>query len=253
MDLEICKMVKMGFRDLFKTADQLAEKTLTEFNNVDGLNEVIERLLSLKDSKVFESFYKASMEGHEKGISVKETEEDLLEFPQVKWASEVLKDPPLYLPPLNDVIISIHFISMMHVIIWRYYTCINKKLNHNDLSKAHTIVLERIMSLLDDFDKPGEFQTPDKEFYQNLRKIKWDKTGKKLLSELGSIRIAIRVDKWGTGTDEFGTCENFALTFLAACNSVHQNRDRILKEDIVKAYNTYLKLLNTDISKLDLL
>ena len=168
----------MGFRDLFKTADQLAEKTLSEFDGVEGLNEVIDGILNLKDSKVYERFYKASMEGQEKGISVKENENDLLKFPQVKLASEVLKDPPLYLPPLNDVIISIHFISIMHVIIWRYYTCTNKNLSHNDLSKAHTVILERIMSLLDDFDKPGEFEKPDEEFYQKLRKIKWDKRGK---------------------------------------------------------------------------
>ena len=241
----------MGFRDLFKTADQLAEKTLSEFDGVEGLNDVIDGILSLKGSKVYERFYKASMEGQEKGISVKENENDLLKFPQVKLASEVLKDPPLYLPPLNDVIISIHFISIMHVIIWRYYTCTNKNLSHNDLSKAHTVILERIMSLLDDFDKPGNFEKPDKEFYQKLKKIKWDKTGKKLFSELDSVRGGVQVDRWGTETHTFGSGENFALTFLAACNAVHHNRDIILKEDMIKAYKTYLKLLDTDISKLE--
>ena len=250
----------MGVSDLFKTADQLAEKTLNEFNDLEGLKEVIEGILSLKDSEIYEMFYKASVEGHEKGISVNETKEDLLEFPQVKLAAEVLKDPPLYLspltdvlhlPPLNDVIISTHFFAVMHVIIWRYYTCINRNLSHNDLSKAHTIILERIMILLNDFDKPGEFEKPDKEFYQKLRKIKWDKTGKKLYNELSDILTAIQVDRWGTDSSTFGTGENFALTFLAACNAVHPNRNKILKEDIIKAYKTYLKLLNTDITKLE--
>ena len=241
----------MGFRDLFKTADQLAEKTLNEFKDIKGLDEVIDGILSLKDSKVYEKFYNASMEGHEKGISVKENENDLLEFPQVKLAAEVLKDPPLYLPPLNDVIISIHFISTMHVIIWRYYTCTNRKLSHNDISRAHTIILERLMSLLDNFNKPGDFEKPDKEFYEKLRKVKWDKTGKKLFWKLGSILTAIQVDRWGTETHTFGSGENFALTFLAACNAVHHDRDRILKEDMIMAYKTYLKLLNTDITKLE--
>jgi len=240
----------MGFRDLFKTADQLAEKTLNEFNGSEGLNEVINGVLSLNDSKVYERFYKASMEGHENGISVKETGKDLLVFPQVKLATEALKDPPLYLPPLNDVIISIHFISMMHVIIWRYYTCTNKNLSHDDILKAHTILLERLMSLLDDFDKPKEFQPPDKEFYQKLRKIKWNKTGKKLFWKLSNIRADIQYNKWGS-TDVFRSGENFALTFLAACNAVHQDRDKLLKEDVIMAYRTYLKLLDTDITKLE--
>ncbi len=34
------------------------------------------------------------------------------------------------------------------------------------------------MSLLDNFDKPGDFEKPDKEFYQKLMKIKWDKQAK---------------------------------------------------------------------------
>ncbi len=88
----------MESSDLFKNANQLAEKTLNEFNNVECLNKVIEGILNLKDSKVYESFYKVSVEGHEKGISVKETEKDLLVFLQVKLATEVFKDPPLYLP-----------------------------------------------------------------------------------------------------------------------------------------------------------
>ncbi len=37
------------------------------------------------------------------------------------------------------------------------------------------------MSLLNDFDKPEEFKKLDKEFYQKLKKIKWDKTGKKII------------------------------------------------------------------------
>ena len=81
--------------------------------------------------------------------------------------------------------------------------------------------------------------------------MKWDKTGKKLYSELDGIRGGVQVDRWATETHTFGSGENFALTFLAACNAVHQDRDRILKEDMIKAYKTYLKLLNTDISKLD--
>ncbi len=240
----------MGFRDLFKTADQIAEETIKKFNDVEDLKEVIDDILSLKDSKVYESFYKASMEGHEKGISVKETKKDLLEFPQVKLAAEVLKDPTLYLPPLTDVIISIHFISMMHVIIWRYYTCTNKKLSHNDLTKAHTLILQQIMTLLDNFDKPGEFQPPDKEFYQKLKKIKWNKQGKKLFKKLSDLKFKISVATFDSNST-FRTGENFALTFLAACNAVHHNRDKMLKEDVIMAYKTYLKLLNTDISKLD--
>ena len=239
----------MGISDLFKTADQLAEKTLNEFNGVEGLNEVIDGVLSLKDSKVYEGAYKTSKMDLKKKSAYIDTADDLLKLRQVKLATGVLKDPPLYLPFLTDVIISTHFNAIFGLIREIDHAYAQKKLNHKDTVKEHAI-LERIMSLLDDFDKPGEFEKPDKEFYQKLRKIKWNKEGKKLYNELDRIRGAIQVDRWGTETDVFGSGENFALTFLAACNTVHHDRDRILEEDMIKAYKTYLKLLNTDISEL---
>lgn len=239
----------MGISDVFKTADQLAEKTLNEFNNVEDLNEVIEGLLSLNDSKIYEKVYKASLKDPKEMTSYIDTVDDLLELRQVKLATGVLKDPPLYLPFLTDVIISTHFNATFSLISGIHYAYAQKKLGHESTVKEHAI-LERLMSLLYDFDKPGEFQPPDEEFYQKLKKIKWDKKGKKLYSELDSIRGGIQVDRWGTETHIFGSGENFALTFFAACNAIHQDRDRILKEDMIKAYKTYLKLLNTDISKL---
>ena len=239
----------MGFRDLFKTADQLAEKTLNEFKGVGGLDEVIKGILNLKDSKIYEKVYNASLKDPKEMASYIDTVDDLFELRQVKLATGVLKDPSLYLPFLTDVIISTHFNATFSLISGIDYAYAQKKLNHKDTVKEHAI-LERLMSLLDDFDKPGEFQPPDKEFYQKLRKIKWDKLGKKLFSELDSIRGDINYDKWGSETDVFECGENFALTFFAACNAVHQDRDRILQEDMIKSYKTYLKLLNTDISKL---
>jgi len=239
----------MGIGDIFKTADQLAEKTLSEFKGLEGLNEVIDGILGLKDSEIYERAYKTSkMDPMEKSSYI-DTVDDLLKLRQVKLATGVLKDPPLYLPFLTDVIISTHFNAVFGLICEIDHAYAQKKLGHEDTVKEHAI-LERSMSLLDNFNKAGEFQKPDKEFYENLRKIKWDKTGKKLFWKLGSILTAIRVDRWGTETHTFGSGENFALTFLAACNAVHHDRDRILKEDMIKAYKTYLKLLNTDIRKL---
>ncbi|MGB9979520.1 hypothetical protein [Methanobacterium sp.] len=106
------------------------------------------------------------------------------------------------------------------------------------------------MSLLDDFDKPINFQPPDEEFYKKLKKIKWDKTAKKLFVKIRKIRRHIAVVRWGTKSSTFGSGEYFALIFFAACNAVNPGRDKILPEDIVISYKTYLKLLNTDISKL---
>jgi len=240
---------KMGSSDLFKIANQLAEKTLSEFNGVEGLSEVIDGVLSLKDSEVYERVYKNSKKDPKEMTSYIDTVDDLLELKQVKIASEVLKKPPLYIASLTGVIVATHFEALFVFIGGIHYAYAQKKLNRNSTVKEHAI-LERLMSLLDNFDKPEEFQKPDKEFYQELKKIKWDKTGKKLFKKLSDLKFEVQFET-GYGSSTFRTGENFALTFLAACNAVHQGRNKILPEDIIVAYKTYLKLLNTDISKLE--
>jgi len=240
----------MGVSDIFKTTDQIAAKTLAEFKDLEGLDEVVNGILSLKDSKIYEMVYKASKKDPEEMTSYVDTVDDLLKLRQVKLASENLKDPPLYLPFVTDTIISSHFQATLAFIGGINYAYAQKKLNKDSTFKEH-IILERLMSLLDDFDRSDPYNAPDKEFYNKLRKIKWDKKSKRLFRRLDDIRGDINYDRWGTGSDVFETGEDFSLTFLAACNAVHQDRNRILKEDVIRAYKTYLKLLNTDISKME--
>jgi hypothetical protein len=226
-----------------------AEKILEDFPDVEGLKDVLDNVLSLMDSEVYDRVYKASKMDPKEMTSYIDTTDDLLKLRQVKLASEVLKKPPLYIASLTGVIVATHFQALFVFIGGIHYAYAQKKLAHDSTVKEHAI-LERLMSLLDDFDEPGEFQKPDKEFYQKLKKIKWNKTGKKLFNKINGIRGDIAYVRWGPSST-FYTGENFALTFLAACNAVHHNRDRMLKEDVIIAYKTYLKLLNTDISKLD--
>jgi len=179
-----------------------------------------------------------------------DTVDDLLKLKQVKLASEILKNPPLYVASLTGVIIITHFQALFAFIGGIHYAYTQKKLSRNSTVKEHAI-LERLMSLLNDFDKSVNFQSPDEEFYNKLKDVKWDKTAKKLFGKIDRLRGNIATVRWGSTSSTFGTTENFALTFLAACNAIHHNRDRMLKEDIIVAYKTYLKLLNTDISKLE--
>jgi hypothetical protein len=225
-----------------------AEEILKEFPNVEGLKDVLDGVQSLMDSEVYDKVYNASKMDPKEMASYIDTVDDLLKLRQVKLATGVLKDPPLYLPFLTDVIISTHFNATFSLISGVDYAYAQKKLGHESTVKEHAI-LERLMSLLDDFDRPGEFQKPDEEFYQKLKKIKWNKTGKKLFNKINGIRGDIAYVRWGPSST-FYTGEGFALTFLAACNAVNQEKDKILPEDMVVAYKTYLKLLNTDISKL---
>ncbi|MEL7669614.1 hypothetical protein [Methanobacterium sp.] len=226
-----------------------AEKLLKDFSDVEGLKEVLDDVLSLMDSEVYDELYGAGHKNPEEMTSYIDTVDDLMRLKQVKLASEILKDPPLYVASLTGVIIITHFQALFALIGGIHYAHAQKKLNRNSTVKEHAI-LERLISLLDDFDKPVNFKVPDEEFYNKLKDVKWDKQGKKLFGKIDRIRGNIATVRWGSTSSTFGTTENFALTFLAACNVVHQNRNKMLKEDVVKAYKTYLKLLNIDTSKL---
>lgn len=226
-----------------------AEKILKDFPDVECLKEVLDDVQALMDSEIYDKFYEASRKDPEEMSSYIDTVDDLLKLKQVKLASEILKEPPLYISSLTDVIIFSHLKGLFAFIGGIHYAYAQRKLGHNSTVKEHAI-LERLMSLLDDFDKPINFQPPDEEFYKKLKDVKWDKTAKKLFGKIDRLRGHIGVVKWVSDSSTFGTGENYSLTFLAACSAVNNGRNKILTEDVVVAYKTYLKLLNTDISKL---
>ena len=224
-----------------------AEKILKEFPNVEGLKDVLDSVQALMDSEIYDKVYETSK--NKEGKLRDETVEDLLELPQVNYATKVLKDPPLYVASLTGVIISSHFIATVSMIDFITYAYKQEDLSQKDLNKNHSI-LERLMSSLNNFNTVKEYKVPDEKFYKKLKQIKWDKQGKKLFNKINGIRRDITIVKWVSDASTFGTGENFALTFLAACNSVNQSRNKILTEDVIIAYKAYFKLLNTDISKL---
>jgi hypothetical protein len=227
-----------------------AEKILKEFPDVEGLKEVLDDVQALMDSEVYDKVYEASLKDPEEMSSYIDTVDDLLKLKQVKLASEILKDPPLYISSLTGVVIFSHLKALFAGLIPEiWYVYAQRKLNHKDTLREHAI-LERLMSLLDDFGKPINFQPPDEKFYKKLKDVKWDKSAKKLFGKIHRIRGDIRVVRWVSDSSTFGTGENYSLTFLAACSAVNRDRNKILSEDVIVANRTYFKLLNTDISKL---
>ena len=230
-----------------KGIEKVQGKILKEFSSVNGLQGVLEKVIGLLGSERYALVYEVSglMEGGLRDESL----DDLLSLSQVGYATRVLRDPPLYVASLTGVIISSHFIAMVSMIDFISYAYKKENLTHEDLKKNHTI-LERLMCCLDGFDVVGSYDVPDESFYYKLRGVKWDKRAKKLFKRLSTLKAEVSFEKFGSGASSFRTGENFALTFLAACNCVNHERDRINPDDVVIAYKTYLKLIDTDISSL---
>ncbi|MEN4017320.1 MAG: hypothetical protein PQ968_02585 [Methanobacterium sp.] len=251
--VEVMKWIYWDIDEEKERNKKNAEKILRSFPDVEGLKEVLDDVQSLMDSEIYEKVYEASNLEEEIGNFSPPSTEYLLErYRQDRYATNVLKDPPLYSPSLfTDTIISTHYLAITGIMGFVNYAYKQRKLSSGDLDKQHSI-LESLMSLLDDFDKPKDYPAPDEEFYQKLKKIKWDKQGKKLHKKIYDILYHLNDVRWGDAST-FSNCENYALTFLAACNAVNQNRSKISPEDVIVANKTYLKLLNTDITKLEVL
>lgn len=241
----------MGFWNARTPLEERINKIKAEFRDVKELDETIDRILSLQESEIYEELYGIVRTKTNK-LLVNETLDDLFEFPQYKYATKILKKPPLYLPPFTDLIEAGHFIMTFSMIGFIIYTYKRKYKTPKDL-KRNFQILERLMSSLNHFNTTKDYKVPDETYYKKLKQIKWNNQGKKLFKKLDDVKSKIMIDRgWGTASSTFETGEMFMLTFLAACNAVNHQRNTMLPEDVIMAYKTYLKLLNTDISRLEL-
>jgi hypothetical protein len=113
------------------------------------------------------------------------------------------------------------------------------------------ILMEKIMDLVYDFNQDIDYSSKDKEYFIKLKNIKIDKKPNKLLEKIYSILynilhyiIASFFDKLFMGN---ATTDRIIVRFLAACNAVNNNRDKIMIEDVIIAYKTFYKLFEVDI------
>jgi len=248
----VMEVKNMSFFSAEPTVD-VAGKVLDEFGDVDGLKEVIEGILALEDSEVYERLVHMGNpidSSVDKGYAAKSDDySDLAIF-----AGKYLSKFPLSIPlaPLIDIK---HF--------WVIYTFIGDlysiRTNHNiyqeDLYKVENgEMATRIILLLEDFDSDIETPNPSAEFFKRLGKVKWqNKQVKRLYNHIHEINFMLIHNKW-KGTERVSTTflvtEEAFILLLSGYSAVMCGRDKINSFDVITANKTYLKLINTDISRL---
>lgn len=103
--------------------------------------------------------------------------------------------------------------------------------------------------MLDNFNQDLDFTSPDQEFYEKIKNIKWDKKAKKLNKKIQNIRNNItnvnsgNMDMYNT---RFNLTESYLIIFLAASSAVNCNRDKISVDDLINSLKTYYKLVEID-------
>jgi len=233
--------------------EKVAEKVLKDFSDVEGLKEVVDGVLSLPDSWVYDK--QVHMDNPidssvDKSYAVKSNEYTDLQLLSVKYLSKF----PLNIPfaPL----ITIKDFWVIYTFIGDIYSI---RMGHNlyqeDLYKVEKgEMATRITFLLEDFDSKQETPQPTAEFFKKLGKIKWkNKKAKKLFNSIREILFVQEFNKWKGAervSTTFSVTEKAFIKLLSGCSAVVEGRDKINTFDVIRAYKTYLKLIHTDISRL---
>ena len=95
----------MGIMDAFSSAEKISKKRLEDFKGLDGLEEIIEKILDLCSSEIYWDFFNAfNLEGKiwEDDIDFIENEKN--DITLINIAKENLSNPPLRISPLVDLI-----------------------------------------------------------------------------------------------------------------------------------------------------
>jgi len=243
----------MGILDALRSADENAKRIIKEFKRIEGLEEVVNGILELGNSKIYEKFYQAfKLEGEIWESGADFTEEEKKNIRLINLANENMSSPALHLPVITDLIAFINFYVMYRFLEDIYYINAGRKMMREDLMKITFKGLpERITFLLDNFDSSLKVPEPTAKFFQTLNKVKWkDKKTKKLYGKLHDLSCDYFIEKRRTVDSTFTETENAFLLFLSACSAVNDDRNEIEQFDVIRAYKTYFKLLNTDITKL---
>jgi len=217
--------------------------------NVNGLDEIISSLRSISDFQVYEELKKA-YDSREYFYQLNNPL-DYENMPSNNIYS--IAHENLKLNILDIGVIQFEFVRLMYKIFeFRYFMTIQRNFDDKDIQNIYLSGLdERLIYALYRFDQITNWPQPTAEFFQKLQKVKWEnKNTKKFALNLKKLKMSLIYTRFSLiKYHHLNSIENMFIKLMAGCSAVNDNRNFITKEDIVIGYKTYIKLLNTDITK----
>jgi hypothetical protein len=232
--------------------DEFARKVLKEFNDVKELKEVVDGILALQENEIYEKLVHMDNPidfSVDKSYSAKNNDYSGLAI----FAAKYLSKFPLRLP--LTPLINIKDFWVIYTFIGDLYSIrTGRKIYQEDLYKVEQgNMATQIVLLLENFDSNQKTPQPTAEFFKKLGKVKWqDKKAKEILNNISNLFFTLAFNKWG-GINvgwNFPATEKAFILLLSGCSAVLEGKNKINAFDVIRANRTYLKLLNTDISKL---
>jgi len=238
-------------RKLIKNIEEL------EYLDIKDTDEVILEIRNLKKQGHYKRMIEAAKVKEKYAPVAKFTKEEGQKIRNLMLGFHNLGSRrELYLPPLTDLVTFSHFEALYVFLETLYYMNLGRKIEYEDALNIYFGGLDqRLIFALDKFDEVDETPELTAEFFQKLKKLKWqDKKSNNLYKNLKNAMFYVGETIFGSGffggtPSDFGVTEDFFNLFLAACSAVNDNRDAINQEDVIRAYKTYFKLIKTDITK----
>jgi len=255
----------MSSKDRNRKIEENYKNVSTEFNDFEGLEELMQKILSLRNSEIYEKTQPAYNQKDPYDSEVdrsKMMRKTIKEIPIYKMANDNLSHLPLNLPYLADLI-NFNAFSTIHMLIeFLYYREVGRLLTADELKLIDSGRLYgKIVFALDEFDTVSSVPGPTVEFFKRLKEMKWqDKKIKKTFGKMKKVQEQIFYEKWENNSQlgdsdpgkmiQLSLFEEKILLTLAGCSAALDGRTKIVWNDIRTAYKTYFKLLNSDVTKL---
>lgn len=229
-----------------------------EKENIEGLEHIICSFKALKRTGIYEDLVQA----HSARQKILPRPKELIpnELPPeslFRLAYDNLPRPYLLIPitkiqgriPPYKIF---EFVAMYKIIEFLYLIRVKRELHYEDLKNIYLSGLdEQLIFALNQFDDVLDIPQPTNELFERIQKTIWeDWTTERFFQNLNKIRNIIAYEEISIlKFSRLFWIENLFLKLIARCSAVKEGRDRINREDIVISYKTYLKLLNTDVTK----
>lgn len=230
-------------------------KALKELNheNIEDLNIIIHQVNGLKDSEIYEKMYNGSVKSKEIFASDAKLIKNEKSYNHlIALGFKELSKFPFYIPPFSSLISFNNLNALYSLLVLRYYAQEEKKLGYEDLKNIYTSGLDhKIIHALYKFDELSNVPQTDEKYLNALKTLQWENSDtRKLLKKLNYVKSLIGQDRFKL-TYQIGIqrAEDKFILFIAGCSAINNKRDKINVNDVINAYKTYFKLINTDITR----
>ncbi len=222
-----------------------------QYNDVAGLNEYKDLVISLRKSDILIKFdklahYVVDDSNFEETYKPSKTSNDFFVMSNKKLSNSFL---PSFFPSIKGLITAIDVEALLMLIQFNYFYYSNMR-----CSRMKTIekvfcgdILQYLSFFTDDYKSMQELPDYDDSFFKNMKKVAFEDDRARLLEDFlrcGYLSLIIVEQK--ISLTFFNNIKCSAM-YLIVCNALKRNSLKINCEDVVVGYTLTLRLITDDV------